>query len=196
MVPLTPLVMLPVGQESVSARLELSKIMELDPSLVLLADHVGQGASLDELDDDLQRPSTMPSSDDDDGTPSVQDELEADVCLLLHTPVIRGRPRLRRARTLVSIHSLRRSGRLAGKPCAANATRQAQNVLLRKLGIQVEEGAIDADIESKFKAAFRGGMTAKKQHALQPKVVLSGTCVVSMTVHGATSSRNSCRRRG
>jgi hypothetical protein len=66
---------------------------------------------------------------------SVQEELEAEVCLPLATPVLRGRPRLRRSRTPVSITSLWRSGRIAGKPRAANATRQAQLVLLKRLGI-------------------------------------------------------------
>jgi hypothetical protein len=48
----------------------------------------------------------------------------------------------------------------------ANATRQAQNVLLKKLGIAVEEDAADLEIESKFKAAFHH-MSERKQQALQ-----------------------------
>jgi hypothetical protein len=43
-------------------------------------------------------------------TVSVQEELEAMICLPLQTPVIRGGPKLRRSRTPVSIHTLRRSG--------------------------------------------------------------------------------------
>jgi hypothetical protein len=48
----------------------------------------------------------------------------------------------------------------------ANATRQAQNVLLKKLGIAVEEDAADLEIENKFKAAFHH-MSTRKQQALQ-----------------------------
>jgi hypothetical protein len=96
---------------------------------------------------------------------TVQDELEALVCLPLQTPLIK-RPRLRRSRTPVSVHSLRRSGRIAARPRVANATRQAQNVLLKKLGIAVEEDAADLEIENKVKAAFHH-MSTRKQQALQ-----------------------------
>jgi hypothetical protein len=99
-------------------------------------------------------------------TATVQEELEALVCLPLQSPLIRERPRLRRSRTPVSIHSLRRSGRIAAQPRAANSTRQAQNVLLKKLGIAVDEDAVDSVIESQFKAAFCH-MTERKQRALQ-----------------------------
>jgi hypothetical protein len=73
---------------------------------------------------------------------------------------------LRRSRTLVSIHSLRRSGRIAARPRAANTIRQAQNVLLRKLGIEVEEDAVDSEVESKFKVIFHH-MSANKQQQLE-----------------------------
>jgi hypothetical protein len=92
----------------------------------------------------------------------------------LQTPLIE-RPRLRRSRTPVSIHSLQHSGCIAARPRAANttrqATRQAQNLLLRKLGIAIEEEAVDSEVESKFKAAFHH-MSAKKQQALQ--ILLNG----------------------
>jgi hypothetical protein len=96
----------------------------------------------------------------------VQEELEALVCLSLQSPLIRERPRLRRSRTPVSIHSLQHSGRIAAQPRAANSTRQAQNVLLKKLGIAVDEDVVDSAIESQFKAGFRH-MTERKRRALQ-----------------------------
>jgi hypothetical protein len=92
--------------------------------------------------------------------------LEALVCLPLQSPLIGEIPRLRRSRTPVSIHSLRRNGHIAAQPRAANSTRQAQNVLLKKLGIAVDEDAVDSAIESQFKAAFCH-MTERKQRALQ-----------------------------
>ena len=54
---------------------------------------------------------------------AVQEELEARVCQRLQTLVLHGGPRLRRSRTSVSIHSIRRSGRLAAKPRVANSTK-------------------------------------------------------------------------
>jgi len=99
---------------------------------------------------------------------AVQKELEDMICVPLQSPLIRSRPRLRRSRTPISVGSLRRSGRLAAKPRAANATRQAQIVLLKKLGVHVDTSAPDLEIEQKFKATFRGGnMSANKQQALQ-----------------------------
>jgi len=46
--------------------------------------------------------------------------------------------------------------------------RQAQIVLLKKLGVHVDTSGPDLEIERKFKATFRGGnMSANKQQALQ-----------------------------
>jgi hypothetical protein len=95
----------------------------------------------------------------------VQEELEALVCLPLQTPLLQ-KPRLRCSRTAVSIHSLRRSSHIAARPRAANAIRQAQNVLLRKLSIEVEEDVVDSEVESKFKAVFHH-MSANKQQQLE-----------------------------
>jgi hypothetical protein len=96
---------------------------------------------------------------------TVREYLEAKLCLPMQTPLLE-RPQLRRSRTPISSHSLRRSSRIAAKPRAVNATRQAQNVLLRKLGIEVEEEAIDSEIHSKLKAAFHH-MTVKKRQRLE-----------------------------
>jgi len=96
---------------------------------------------------------------------AVQKELEDMICVPLQSPLIRSRPRLRRSRTPISVGS---SGRLAAKPREANATRQAQIVLLKKLGVHVDTSAPDLYIKRKFKDTFRGGnMSANKQQALQ-----------------------------
>jgi hypothetical protein len=108
--------------------------------------------------------STMPAAG---SAVSVWEELEAMICLPLQTSVIRGGPKLRRSRMPVSIHTLRRSGRIAARPRAANSTRQAQIVLMRKLGLDVDTTTVDSEIERKFKAAFQGPMSANKQQALQ-----------------------------
>ena len=97
----------------------------------------------------------------------VQNALEAEVCLPLQTSILCLRPRLRRARTPVSVHSLRQSDRIAAGPRAPNTTRQAQNLLLKKLGSPVDEGAPDAEVEERFRKAFQGSMTSRKPHCLQ-----------------------------
>jgi len=98
---------------------------------------------------------------------SMQEELEEVVCCPLATPIIRAGPRLCRSRTLVSIHSLRRSGRLAAKSRASNATALEQRILLIKLGIPVHEDEADLEVEKKFKLAFGGNMSGTKQKCLQ-----------------------------
>jgi hypothetical protein len=97
----------------------------------------------------------------------VQAELEAGICIPMHTPLIRAGPRLRRSRTPISIPSLRRSGIITTKPRAPNAIVQAQLVLLKKLGISVADNASEADLEKKIQLAFRGDMSSRKQEALQ-----------------------------
>jgi hypothetical protein len=95
----------------------------------------------------------MPSASDVDNSDTlsletVQASLEAEVCIPLTTPLLKTRPRLRRSRTPTSVRSLRRSGRIAARPRAANATKQAQNVLLKKLGMGLPESATGAEIDS------------------------------------------------
>lgn len=98
--------------------------------------------------------------------------LEAEVCIPLSTPVICPRPQLRRARTPVSTTTLRRSGRIAALPRAENATKQAQNTLLKKLGMEVEENATDAQVAAKFRTAFGGDISERKKHTMQ--ILLNG----------------------
>lgn len=105
-----------------------------------------------------------PFGDDD----AAQRMLEERICVPLRSPLIRSRPRLRRSRTPISVASLRRSARIAAKPRAPNTTKQAQLVLLRKLGVMVDQEAPEEDIERKFKETFRGSsMSSGKQMALQ-----------------------------
>jgi len=47
------------------------------------------------------------------------------------------------------------------------ATNPADIVLLKKMGIHVDENAPDAEAEAKLKLAFRGDMTQRKQNCLQ-----------------------------
>jgi len=113
----------------------------------------------------------MPSASDVDNSDNlsletVQASLEAEVCIPLATPVLKTRPRLRRSRTPTSVRSLRRSGRIAARPRAANATMQAQNVLLRKLGMGLPESATNAEINSQFKAAFGGNLSQRKKETM------------------------------
>ncbi|KAG0526126.1 hypothetical protein BDA96_06G118600 [Sorghum bicolor] len=103
---------------------------------------------------------------------AVAEELEARICLPIRTPVLRSGPRLRCSRTPRSARSVRRSGRIAAKPRVANSTKQAQSVLLKKLGIQVDDAAVDSEIQRKFKETINGDMSVRKQRALQ--VLFSG----------------------
>jgi hypothetical protein len=102
----------------------------------------------------------------------VQEELEARICVPLQTPVLRGGPRLRRSRMLRSARSIRRSVRLVAKPRAANSTKQAQSVLLKKLGVHVDDASVDSDIQRKFRETINGNMSVRKQRALQ--ILFSG----------------------
>jgi hypothetical protein len=86
--------------------------------------------------------------------PTLHETLEARLCLPLQTPLIRGPPRLRRPRTLVSVWSLRLSERLAAKPCEADFTKQAQCVLMQKLGVVVSSSNVDSETVCKYKSTF------------------------------------------
>ena len=98
---------------------------------------------------------------------SIQEMLEDEVCLPFRSPIIKERPRLRRAQTPVSGRTVRRSGRLAARPRTTNATAQAQRMLLKKLGVPVRDDAPEAKLEGLVNAVFRGDITARKRVALQ-----------------------------
>lgn len=98
---------------------------------------------------------------------TVQETLEAAVCLPIQTLVLQKRPRLCRSRTPATVETLRQSRRIAARPRAANATKQAQNLLLKKLGMAISEDAMDSEIEAKFKEAFCGNLTARKKRTMQ-----------------------------
>jgi hypothetical protein len=85
--------------------------------------------------------------------------LEGGLCLPLQTLVIRGAPKLHKSRTPVSILTIRCSIRLAAKPREADSTKQAQSVLMQKLGVMVPS--------PKFKAVFQAPLSASKHGALQ-----------------------------
>ena len=45
-------------------------------------------------------------------------------------------------------------------------------MLLKKLGVHIEDAAVDSEIQRKFKETFEGNMSARKQQALQ--ILFSG----------------------
>jgi hypothetical protein len=100
------------------------------------------------------------------GTTEIGD-IEAAICIPLQTPVIKAAPILRRSRTPATVVTLKRSTRLAAKPRAANATLQAQSVLMRKLGIPVQTPPADLDALGRYIAAFNEPPTPTKEEALQ-----------------------------
>ena len=101
---------------------------------------------------------------------TVQEEIEALICLPLETPLLE-KPQLRRSRMPVPADSLRRSERIAATPRAANATRQAQIVLLRKMGIEVEDELV---AERELKAFFRDTSTWSEQKKERFQILLNG----------------------
>ena len=102
------------------------------------------------------------SSDDDAGwlaspgpvPPTLQETLEARLCLPLQMPLICGPPRLRRPRTPLSILSLRRSECLDAKPREADSTKQAQCVLMQKLRVVASSPNVDSETVRKYKSTF------------------------------------------
>jgi hypothetical protein len=94
------------------------------------------------------------------------DEIEARVCIPLESPILKTGPRLRKSRTPATVLSIRRSSRLATKPRAANATLQAQSVLMQKLGVAVEAPPADLEAFQTYLATFADPMTPSKQEAL------------------------------
>jgi hypothetical protein len=84
----------------------------------------------------------------------IQDILEDRLCLSLQTPLICGLPKLRKPRTSISLFALRCSERLAAKPREPDSTKQAQSVLMQKLGIVVASPGIDSATVRKYKATF------------------------------------------
>ena len=146
---------------------------ELVSTTYVAASPVVDGAGLHEEDESaVEEPVSVVDAANDaatvmDAAAATQAALEAEVCVPMHTPLIRAGPRPRRARTPVSIPSLRRSGRIAARLRAPNATVQAQLLLLKKLGVAVAEGEHASEVEKKIKLAFRGDMSTRKREALQ-----------------------------
>lgn len=93
--------------------------------------------------------------------------LESRLCIPLQTPLVRSRPRLRRSRTPVNSQSLRRSVRVAAAPREADSTKQAQMVLMRKLGVAPSSPAVDSEAVRKYIGAFRQPLTDFGHQALQ-----------------------------
>ena len=102
-------------------------------------------------------------------TMSIQESLEERLCLSLQTPLIRGPPRLCRPRTSGPVTSLQRSDRIAAKPREADSTKQAQCVLMHKLGMVAPSPNVDSKTvrKYKYKATFKAPLSDSTQEALQ-----------------------------
>jgi CubicO group peptidase (beta-lactamase class C family) len=98
---------------------------------------------------------------------SFEESLEERLCLPLQMPLIHGPPRLRRPRTSAPVTSLRRSGRIAAQSREADITKQAQRVLMNKLGLEAPSPNVASDTVRKYKAAFREPLSDYTHDALQ-----------------------------
>jgi hypothetical protein len=98
---------------------------------------------------------------------STEESLEEWLCLPLQTPLIHEPPRLRRPRTPAPVTSLRRSERIAAQPREADITKQAQRVLMNKLGLDAPSPNVGSDTVRKYKAAFREPLSDSTHDALQ-----------------------------
>ena len=67
----------------------------------------------------------------------------------------------------VSVLSLRCSDRLAAKPREADSTKQAQFVLMQKLGVVASSPNVNSEMVRKYKPTFQAPLSASKQEALQ-----------------------------
>lgn len=86
------------------------------------------------------------------------------LCIPLQTPAIHARPRMRKIKTSVS--AIRRSLRLAAKPREADSTKQAQSILMKKLGTVVNSPAADSELIRKFRTTFSETLSASKHEAV------------------------------
>jgi hypothetical protein len=100
-------------------------------------------------------------------TASILEVMEAQVCLLLQTPIIRGPPMLHRSRTPMLVWSLCRSECLSRKAAHPNSTEQAQCVLMQKLGVIANSPNVGSETIRKYKATFQTPLSTSKQEALQ-----------------------------
>lgn len=116
--------------------------------LIVMAGDAPQYSSEEDGPQAAQPPSPRPT----------RQQIEERLCLPLETPLIQGRPRLRRSKTLAP-QSLRRSSRIAATPRENNCTSQAQAVLLKKLGEAPTSTAIGCDTVALCKKAFQGPLS-------------------------------------
>jgi hypothetical protein len=98
---------------------------------------------------------------------SIEESLEERLCLPLQTPLIHGPPRLRRPRTPAPITLLRHSECIAAQPREADVTKQAQHVLMNKLGLEAPSSNVGSDTVHRYKAAFREPLSDSTHDALQ-----------------------------
>jgi len=98
---------------------------------------------------------------------SIVESLEERLCLPLQLPLIHGSPRLRKPRTPAPVTSLRRSVRIAAQPREADSTKQAQRVLIQKLGFEALSPNVGSYTVHKYKAALQEPLSDSTYDALQ-----------------------------
>jgi hypothetical protein len=94
-------------------------------------------------------------------------QIEDRVCIPMESPLIKDGPRLCRPRTPATVLSIRCSTRQAAKPRAANATLQAQAVLMQNLGVAPKLPPTDMEAVHQYFSTFAGPLTPSKEEALQ-----------------------------
>lgn len=92
--------------------------------------------------------------------------LQRRLCIPLQTPLITAPPRLRKSRTPAPTPP-RRSQQIAVVPREVNSTRQAQRVLMNKLGIASPLATINSDMVRKYKQAFAQPISDASHDTLQ-----------------------------
>ena len=91
-----------------------------------------------------------------------------DVCTEAPPPVLFASPPRRRSRQQPQDFTIRRSERLAKKwrLCATNPAVEAQNVMMRKLGLTSDTHPLDASSFQQFEEAFSSSLTISHCEAL------------------------------
>ncbi|CAD6271194.1 unnamed protein product [Miscanthus lutarioriparius] len=159
------------GLERVDSE-ELREVFDVGPTGEALTEHcpaLGRVVGPDPVPlHGEDAPRSAPRTPLASGTPPLLvDCLEDRLCLPLRTPLVRGPPRLRRPRTPAHVQSLRRSERIAATPREADSTKQAQLVLMQKLGMAAPSPAVDSETVRKYKTTFREPLSESNQEALQ-----------------------------
>lgn len=93
--------------------------------------------------------------------------LEGRLCIPMETPLLKEKPRLRRAKTPATVQSIRRSARIAATPREPNVNAQARVVLLKKLGFHTDSPAGGHDTAQLCRRAFQQPLSDASHANLQ-----------------------------